>query len=147
MMRRTCAPILVWFCTFQRKMSPTLMCTRSRSSASILACVPLPLPCTPMITYLRMSSAWHETHATVAGGQPFIGRRRIWPRLPPRPGRNLGRPGEVRAAGIDIDRDRVRLGGIEVPGRDEPGPSVAQRQQERHGLGLEVNAGAVSVSG
>ena len=86
-MRRTCAPILVWFCTFQRKMSPTLMCTRSRSSASILACVPLPLPCTPMITYLRMSSAWHKTHATVAGGQPFIGRRRIWPRLPPRPGR------------------------------------------------------------
>jgi hypothetical protein len=57
-----------------------------------------------MITYLRMSSAWHKTHATVAGGQPFIGRRRIWPRLPPRPGRNLGRPGEVRAAGIDIDR-------------------------------------------
>ena len=35
----------------------------------------------------------------MAGGQPFIGRRRIWPRLPPRPGRNLGRPGEVRAAG------------------------------------------------
>ena len=44
MTRRTCAPILVWFCTFHRKMSPTLMCTRSRSAASILACVPLPLP-------------------------------------------------------------------------------------------------------
>src|SRR5580700_7180589 len=116
MMRRTCAPILVWFCTFQRKMSPTLMCTRSRSSASILACVPLPLPCTPMITYLRMSSAWHRVHATVAGGQPFIGRRRIWPRLPPRPGRNLGRPGEVRAAGIEhlVEVGRVHPA---VPGR------------------------------
>src|SRR6516164_9538617 len=59
MVRRTWAPILVWFCTFQRKMSPTPMWTRSRSAASIWLCVPLPLPCTPMITYLRMSSAWH----------------------------------------------------------------------------------------
>src|SRR6516165_8148184 len=59
MIRRTCAPILVWFCTFQRKMSPTLMCTRPRSAASMWLWVPLPLPCTPMITYLRMSSAWH----------------------------------------------------------------------------------------
>src|ERR1700758_4863978 len=35
-------------------MSPTAMCTRSRSLASIALWVPLPLPWTPMITYLRM---------------------------------------------------------------------------------------------
>src|SRR5580658_2865166 len=40
-------------------MSPTLMCTMSRSAASSWLWVPLPLPCTPMITYLRMSPAWH----------------------------------------------------------------------------------------
>ena len=51
--RLTWAPSLVWCWMFQRKMSPTLMWTRSRSVASILACVPLPLPWTPMITYLR----------------------------------------------------------------------------------------------
>ncbi|HTQ89340.1 MAG TPA: hypothetical protein VMK84_07580, partial [Streptosporangiaceae bacterium] len=38
--------------------------------------------------------------------------------------------------------DRVRLGGVQVAGRDEPGPSVAQRQQQRHRLGLQVDAGA-----
>src|SRR5579859_6875790 len=59
MVRRTNAPILVWLCTFQRKMSPTLMCTMSRSAASSWLCVPLPLPCTPMITYLRISTALH----------------------------------------------------------------------------------------
>src|SRR5262249_46393495 len=37
-------------------MSPTLMCTRLRSSASISLWVPLPLPWMPMITYLRMTS-------------------------------------------------------------------------------------------
>src|ERR1700728_4773424 len=63
MIRWTWAPIVVWFCTFQRKMSPTLMCTRSRSRASSWLWVPLPLPCTPMITYLRMSSAWHTHRA------------------------------------------------------------------------------------
>src|SRR5690242_10528275 len=42
-------------------MSPTLICTRSRSVASSVACVPLPLPCTPMITYFRMTPAWHAT--------------------------------------------------------------------------------------
>src|SRR5215469_13470633 len=40
-------------------MSPTLMCTRLRSSASISLWVPLPLPWMPMITYLRMTSPWH----------------------------------------------------------------------------------------
>ncbi len=53
MMRRTCAPSLVCCSMFQRKMSPTEMWTRSRSAASSLACVPLPLPWMPMITYLR----------------------------------------------------------------------------------------------
>src|ERR1700735_2466498 len=59
MIRRTCAPILVCRWTFQRKMSPTLTCTRSKSAASSWLWVPLPLPWTPMITYLRMASAWH----------------------------------------------------------------------------------------
>src|SRR4051795_11717439 len=57
--RRTWAPILVWCWTCQRNVSPTLRWTRSRSAASWAACVPLPLPCTPMITYLRTSAAWH----------------------------------------------------------------------------------------
>src|SRR4051812_21222379 len=68
MVRRTWAPSLVWFCTFQRKMSPTPMWTRSRSAASSWLCVPLPLPCTPMITYLRMSSAWHTQAETALAG-------------------------------------------------------------------------------
>src|SRR5689334_6094583 len=37
-------------------MSPTLMCTRSKCRASMVAWVPLPLPCTPMITYFRMTA-------------------------------------------------------------------------------------------
>ena len=37
----------------QRKMSPTLMCSRLRSSASSLAWVPLPLPWIPMMMNLR----------------------------------------------------------------------------------------------
>src|SRR5437773_3143055 len=70
MVRRTWAPSLVWFCTFQRNVSPTPMWTGSRSAASIWLCVPLPLPCTPMITYLRMSSAWHTERGVAArGGQ------------------------------------------------------------------------------
>src|SRR5205809_83312 len=70
MVRRTWAPSLVWFCTFQRKISPTPIWTRSRSAASSWLCVPLPLPCTPMITYLRMSSAWHTERGVAArGGQ------------------------------------------------------------------------------
>src|SRR5579859_7928630 len=68
MVRRTSAPSLVWFCTFQRKISPTLMWTMSRSAASNWLCVPLPLPCTPMITYLRMSSAWHTKRGSGARG-------------------------------------------------------------------------------
>src|SRR5437879_2537466 len=49
-------------------MSPTLICTRSRSSASRMACVPLPLPCTPMITYFRMTPAWHASRGASAPG-------------------------------------------------------------------------------
>src|SRR5580658_11214719 len=70
MIRLTWAPILVWFCTFQRKMSPTAMCTRSKSAASIWLCVPFPLPCTPMITYLRMASAWHMQPKLPLAGPP-----------------------------------------------------------------------------
>src|ERR1700684_438403 len=58
-------------------MSPTLMCTMSRSAASSWLCVPLPLPCTPMITYLRMSPAWHTQGGVgilrVLGGRAFAG--------------------------------------------------------------------------
>src|SRR6476469_9019629 len=54
MVRRTCAPSLVWFWTCQRKMSPTAICVRSKSRASMAPCVPFPLPCTPMITYFCM---------------------------------------------------------------------------------------------
>src|SRR5215831_15238947 len=50
-------------------MSPTLICTMSRSAASSWLCVPLPLPCTPMITYLRMSSAWHTQRRVRITGQ------------------------------------------------------------------------------
>src|SRR5215469_4688924 len=39
-------------------MSPTAICTRSRSSASMLDWVPLPLPWTPRMTYLRTSSGY-----------------------------------------------------------------------------------------
>ena len=70
MVRLTWAPSLVWCCTFQRKISPTLICTRSRSSASIVAWVPLPLPCTPMMTYLRMTQPWHAAAALAALGHP-----------------------------------------------------------------------------
>src|SRR6266540_2966982 len=52
--RRIWAPSLVWFWTCQRKMSPTLMCTMSRSPQSIALWVPLPLPWTPIITYFCM---------------------------------------------------------------------------------------------
>src|SRR5690349_13049163 len=52
-------------------MSPTLMCTRSRSSRSILAWVPLPLPCTPMITYLRIDfPSVRRAEAQRAGREP-----------------------------------------------------------------------------
>src|SRR6516165_7096807 len=86
MIRRTCAPIFVWFCTFQRKMSPTLMCTRFRSAASRWLWVPLPLPCTPMITYLRMSSAWHTGRRHTRLGRPvspgmMVGYRQAEPAL------------------------------------------------------------------
>src|SRR5262247_4020200 len=66
MMRRTWAPSLVCCCTCQRKMSPTLMCTRSRSAASMPAWVPLPLPWTPMMTYLRMLPALHTKGGALA---------------------------------------------------------------------------------
>src|SRR5437773_5577344 len=60
MSRRTCAASFVWCWTCHRKMSPTLMCTRSRSCAIMIAWVPLPLPWTPMITYFRMPAPCHR---------------------------------------------------------------------------------------
>ena len=36
---------------------------------------------------------------------------------------------------------RVRLGRVEVPGRDDPGAAVAQGQDQRRRLGLQVDAG------
>src|SRR6476660_7643386 len=89
MVRRTWAPILVWFCTFQRKMSPTPMWTRSRSAASSWLCVPLPLPCTPMITYLRMSSAWHTQAEPALAGSPHPAAEQV-PQLRPVVAQPLG---------------------------------------------------------
>src|SRR5829696_6042267 len=54
--RRTWAPSFVWFWTCQRKMLPTLRWTRSKSRASSPLWVPFPLPCAPMITYLRIAT-------------------------------------------------------------------------------------------
>src|SRR6478672_8741189 len=78
MMRRTCAPSLVWCCTCQRKMSPTLMCTRSRSAASMPAWVPLPLPWTPMMTYLRIALPLHTEAPALAGkGSGVVAQDRL----------------------------------------------------------------------
>src|SRR5215469_15810308 len=87
-MRLTWAPSFVWCCTFHRKMSPTAICTRSRSSASILACVPLPLPWTPIMTYLRTRSGYSAVMTDLGaplGRRPFRGAG--WGGDPPsRPG-------------------------------------------------------------
>src|SRR5262245_45720376 len=105
-MRFTRAPSLVWCWMSQRKMSPTLMCTRLKSSFSILACVPLPLPCTPMITYLRITpplerllkpldQALHDLHA----GEALVVAGHDHPR-------------RLRAAGAGhhvVDRRHVRV--------------------------------------
>ncbi len=66
--RRTLAPILVWCCTcLKRNVSPTLTLTRSRSVASSPAWVPFPLPCTPMITYLRTGRVFQSRRPRRAG--------------------------------------------------------------------------------
>ena len=64
MVRRTWAPSLVWFCTFQRKMSPTLMWTRSRSRGQQLG--------------LRALAAALHAHDHVLAHEPpwHAGRRR-----------------------------------------------------------------------
>src|SRR5215469_10819395 len=67
MVRLTSAPRLGWCCTFQRKMSPTAMWTRSRSPASNPAWVPLPLPWTPIMTYLRTRQATAPSSPTGVG--------------------------------------------------------------------------------
>src|SRR5580698_3941277 len=137
MVRRTIAPILVWFCTFQRKMSPTLMCTRSRSDASSWLCVPLPLPCTPMITYLRMSSAWHTQWGIGIlrrsggiigyGGFPVGG--------PPRPSRPLAaarpRPGPQRRRQVEVGGNAVRGRLVVHPPTAEVHPRLLRRPLER----------------
>src|SRR5690242_1060634 len=78
MMRRTWAPSLVCCWTCQRKMSPTLMCTRSRSAASRTAWVPLPLPWTPMMTYLRIAPPLHtRAPALVCKGSGVVAQDRL----------------------------------------------------------------------
>src|ERR1700730_14525566 len=67
MLRLTCAPSLVWCCTFHRKISPTAICSRSKPPASIFACVPLPLPWMPMMTYFRMQLLSHGTGLLAPG--------------------------------------------------------------------------------
>src|SRR5580704_14108925 len=125
MVRRTTAPTLVWFCTFQRKMSPTLMCTMPRSAASSWLCVPLPLPCTPMITYLRMSTAWHMR----SGSCSVMGR---------------GPQAELALAGPPYraaeQRAQLRPVVVQPPRVDEPGqvvpPALAEHDvvQQQPGL-------------
>jgi len=51
-----------------RKMSPTAMCSRSKSAASIFAWVPLPLPWMPMMTYFRIPATFARKQA--AGSWP-----------------------------------------------------------------------------
>src|SRR6266545_3246704 len=128
MVRRTWAPSLVWFCTFQRKISPTPMWTRSRSAASNWLCVPLPLPCTPMITYLRMSSAWHTERGVAARG----GQAELALAGPPHPAADqqpelrpvlaqpfgVEEPGHVVAAAL-ADHDAVQQQPGLVPGHVE----------------------------
>src|SRR6476620_3536574 len=77
MTRRTWAPTLVCCCTCQRKMSPTLMCTRSRSAASRTAWVTLPLPWTPMMTYLRIAPPLHTRAPALAGKSGVVAQDRL----------------------------------------------------------------------
>src|SRR5215212_4901169 len=112
MARRIWAPSFVWFCTCHRKMSPTLMWTMSRPAQSIALCVPLPLPCTPMITYLRI------VPPSVGGADADRTRG--------------GSPGECRgvnAPGIG-HLEHVLLGnqhrGVVVEGRRQPGGALGR---------------------
>src|SRR5579863_10020388 len=131
MTRRTCAPILVWFCTFQRKMSPTLMCTRSRSAASIWLCVPLPLPWTPIMTYLRIPSAWHMRTPRTRSGRLSPGPAAAG-RVRPRRGRaqpELALAGAPRPAAEQHAQLRPVFGQparVEEPGH-VPRPSLAEQ--------------------
>ncbi len=53
----------------------------------------------------------------------------------------LGRAPDHRDA-LRLQRlQRIRLSGVQVAGRDQPRTAVAQGQQQRHRLGLEVDAG------
>src|ERR1700723_1898651 len=128
MVRRTNAPILVWLCTFQRKMSPTLMCTMSRSAASSWLCVPLPLPCTPMITYLRMSTAWHTRYRHFRLGRPVISRAQAELALAGPPRRGAEQRAQLRPVIAQPPR-------VDEPGQVVP-PALAEHDAVQHQPGL-----------
>src|SRR5256886_2178433 len=142
MVRRTWAPILVWFCTFHRKISPTPMWTRSRSAASIWLCVPLPLPCTPMITYLRMSSAWHMHRGVAREAEPPLTgpphpAADQQPELRPVFAQPLGveEPGHVVPAAL-ADHDAVQQQPGLLPGHVELAELVPAQVHRQHDSAL-----------
>src|SRR5215472_6381691 len=125
MVRRTWAPSFVWCCTFHRKMSPTEMWTRSRSPASMVLWVPLPLPWTPMMTYFRMRVTVGACSAGLPDGLPDSGNDLLGPpaqrsvpcaqpyaeqhfpvwHQPPLPVNELGAKSLVRIAASEITPD------------------------------------------
>src|SRR5215472_6289243 len=123
MMRRTWAPSLVCCCTCQRKISPTLMCTRSRPAASMPACVPLPLPWTPSMTYLRTTSGYR---AILSDLGLTVGSRRglADPEHP------LAQPPQL---GIERIGDQRPVGGKEA-GVDEASDVVALALGQQHAV-------------
>src|SRR5215469_3648655 len=128
MIRRTCAPSLVCCCTCQRKMSPTLMCTRSRSALRMAACVPLPLPWTPMMTYLRIPPPFHTE------GRPSAGKGSSGWLAPV-----LDLPGVVErvpgaAPGGETDRPAARHRRCPVAGPGEHRADIRPQRGDRGGV-------------
>src|SRR6266568_1435679 len=119
MIRRTWAPILVWFCTCHRKMSPTLMCTRSKPAASNWPWVLLPLPWTPMMTYLRMPPPWHTALVAAPRGHDCPG-------LPSQPEPPLAASADLRFEGGAEQRPVL----LKQPWVDEAGHVIAAPPRE-----------------
>src|SRR5215472_15787222 len=124
MMRLTWAPSFVWCCTFHRKMSPMAMCTRSRSLASMPAWVPLPLPWTPIMTYLRTSSGYRAIFADLRlaiGSTGLLLAQREHP---------LAQPAQL---GVERFGDQRPVGGKQL-GVDEADDVVALALGQQHAV-------------